>query len=135
MPKPILLVAAAALVDPDNRVLIARRPEGKSLGGLWEFPGGKIDAGETPEAALRRELAEELGIDVCETCLAPFTFASHAYADFHLLMPLFLCRNWEGEIEPREGQEVARVRPNKLSSYPMPPADAPLIPWLRDLLG
>jgi 8-oxo-dGTP diphosphatase len=128
-------VAAAALVDPDNRVLIARRPEGKSLGGLWEFPGGKIDAGETPEAALRRELAEELGIDVCETCLAPFTFASHAYADFHLLMPLFLCRNWEGEIEPREGQEVAWVRPNKLSSYPMPPADAPLIPWLRDLLG
>jgi 8-oxo-dGTP diphosphatase len=128
-------VAAAALVDPDNRVLIARRPEGKSLGGLWEFPGGKIDAGETPEAALRRELAEELGIDVCETCLAPFTFASHAYADFHLLMPLFLCRNWEGEIEPREGQEVAWVRPNKLSSYPMPPADAPLIPWLRDVLG
>jgi len=135
MTKPILLVAAAALVDRDNRVLISKRPEGKSLGGLWEFPGGKVDPGETPEAALRRELAEELAIDVCETCLAPFTFASHSYADFHLLMPLYLCRNWEGEIEPQEGQEIAWVRANRLSSYPMPPADAPLIPWLRDLLG
>jgi 8-oxo-dGTP diphosphatase len=135
MTKPILLVAAAALVDVDNRVLISKRPEGKSLAGLWEFPGGKVDPGETPEQALIRELAEELGIDVCETCLAPFTFASHTYHDFHLLMPLYLCRNWEGEILPREGQEVAWVRANKLSGYPMPPADTPLIPWLRDLLG
>jgi len=135
MTKPILLVAAAALVDRDNRVLISKRPEGKELAGLWEFPGGKVDPGETPEQALRRELAEELGIDVCETCLAPFTFASHTYAGFHLLMPLYLCRNWDGEIEPREGQEIAWVRPNRLSSYPMPPADAPLVPWLRDLLG
>jgi len=135
MTKPILLVAAAALVDRDNRVLISKRPEGKELAGLWEFPGGKVDPGETPEQALRRELAEELGIDVCETCLAPFTFASHTYAGFHLLMPLYLCRNWDGEIEPRESQEIAWVRPNRLSSYPMPPADAPLVPWLRDLLG
>jgi len=135
MTKPILLVAAAALVDRDNRVLISKRPEGKQLAGLWEFPGGKVNPGETPEAALRRELAEELGIDVCETCLAPFTFASHAYKDFHLLMPLFLCRNWEGEAEPQEGQEIAWVRAKRLADYPMPPADAPLIPWLRDLLG
>lgn len=135
MTKPILLVAAAALVDADNRVLLSKRPEGKTLAGLWEFPGGKVDAGETPEAALRRELREELGIEVCETCLAPFTFASHAYHDFHLLMPLFLCRNWEGEILPQEGQEVAWVRARRLADYPMPPADAPLVPWLRDLLG
>jgi 8-oxo-dGTP diphosphatase len=135
MTKPILLVAAAALVDRDNRVLISKRPEGKQLAGLWEFPGGKVNPGETPEAALRRELAEELGIDVCETCLAPFTFASHAYKDFHLLMPLFLCRNWDGEVEPQEGQEIAWVRAKRLADYPMPPADAPLIPWLRDLLG
>jgi 8-oxo-dGTP diphosphatase len=135
MTKPILLVAAAALVDVDNRVLICKRPEGKSLSGLWEFPGGKVDQGETPEAALIRELKEELGIEVCETCLAPFTFASHAYRDFHLLMPLYLCRNWEGEIAPQEGQEVAWVRAKRLADYPMPPADAPLIPWLRDLLG
>jgi 8-oxo-dGTP diphosphatase len=135
MTKPILLVAAAALVDSDNRVLICKRPEGKSLSGLWEFPGGKVDPGETPEAALSRELKEELGIEVCETCLAPFTFASHAYRDFHLLMPLYLCRNWEGEISPQEGQEVAWVRAKRLADYPMPPADAPLIPWLRDLLG
>lgn len=134
MTKPILLVAAAALVDVDNRVLISKRPEGKSLAGLWEFPGGKIDPGETPETALRRELAEELGIDVCETCLAPFTFASHTYQDFHLLMPLFLCRNWEGEAAPREGQEIAWVRAKRLADYPMPPADAPLVPWLRDFL-
>jgi 8-oxo-dGTP diphosphatase len=135
MTKPILLVAAAALVDPDNRVLISKRPEGKQLAGLWEFPGGKVAAGETPEEALRRELMEELGIDVCETCLAPFTFASHAYKDFHLLMPLFLCRNWEGDVEPQEGQEIAWVRARRLADYPMPPADAPLVPWLRDLLG
>lgn len=135
MTKPILLVAAAALVDSDNRVLICKRPEGKSLSGLWEFPGGKVDPGETPEAALSRELKEELGIEVCETCLAPFTFASHAYRDFHLLMPLYLCRNWEGEVSPQEGQEVAWVRAKRLADYPMPPADAPLIPWLRDLLG
>lgn len=135
MTKPILLVAAAALVDSDNRVLISKRPEGKSLSGLWEFPGGKVDAGETPEAALIRELKEELAIEVCETCLAPFTFASHAYRDFHLLMPLYLCRNWEGEITPQEGQEVTWVRAKRLVDYPMPPADAPLIPWLRDLLG
>jgi 8-oxo-dGTP diphosphatase len=135
MTKSILLVAAAALVDPDNRVLITKRPRGKSLAGLWEFPGGKVDPGETPEVALRRELREELGIDVCETCLAPFTFASHAYADFHLLMPLFLCRNWDGEVTAQEGQELAWVRANRLSSYPMPPADEPLIPWLRDFLG
>jgi 8-oxo-dGTP diphosphatase len=135
MTKPILLVAAAALIDADNRVLIAKRPEGKSLAGLWEFPGGKVSEGETPEEALRRELKEELSIDVCETCLAPFTFASHSYADFHLLMPLFICRNWDGEIEPREGQEIKWVRAMRLADYPMPPADAPLIPWLRDLLG
>ena len=135
MTKRLLLVAAAALVDPDNRVLIAKRPEGKSLAGLWEFPGGKVADGETPEAALRRELKEELAIDVCETCLAPFTFASHTYAEFHLLMPLYLCRNWEGEVTPLEGQEVAWVRANRLASYPMPPADLPLIPWLRDFLS
>jgi len=135
MTKPILLVAAVALVDRDNRVLIARRPEGKSLAGLWEFPGGKVGPGESPEEALRRELAEELGIEVCETCLAPYTFASHAYTDFHLLMPLFLCRAWEGEIAPREGQELRWVRAARLADYPMPPADQPLIPWLRDLLG
>jgi 8-oxo-dGTP diphosphatase len=135
MTKPILLVAAAALVDADNRVLIAKRPEGKSMAGLWEFPGGKVGPSETPEAALRRELKEELGIEVCETCLAPFTFASHAYADFHLLMPLFLCRNWDGDIAPLEGQEIKWVRATRLADYPMPPADLPLIPWLRDLLG
>ena len=135
MTKPILLVAAAALVDRDNRVLISKRPEGRSLAGLWEFPGGKVDPGETPEEALRRELKEELDIEVCETCLAPFTFASHTYETFHLLMPLYLCRNWEGEVTPLEGQEVAWVRANRLASYPMPPADLPLIPWLRDFLS
>ena len=131
----IILVAAAALVDVDNRVLIARRPAGKPMAGLWEFPGGKVEPGETPEAALCRELAEELSIDVCEKCLAPFTFASHAYETFHLLMPLYLCRQWEGEIAPREGQDIAWVRASKLTQYPMPPADLPLIPWLRDLLA
>ncbi|AHB47226.1 NTP pyrophosphohydrolase [Hyphomicrobium nitrativorans NL23] len=135
MTKPILLVAAAALVDTDNRVLLSKRPEGKQLAGLWEFPGGKVDPGETPEEALIRELDEELGIEVCDTCLAPFTFASHAYREFHLLMPLFLCRNWEGDVIPREGQEIAWVRAKRLADYPMPPADAPLVPWLRDLLG
>lgn len=132
--KPILLVAAAALIDVDNRVLIAKRPPEKSLAGLWEFPGGKVDQGETPEQALRRELWEELSIDVCETCLAPFTFASHSYEKFHLLMPLFLCRQWDGAISPTEGQEIKWVRANRLSTFPMPPADAPLIPMLRDQL-
>ncbi len=135
VPKPIILVAAAALIDVDNRVLIAERPAGKSMAGLWEFPGGKVAPGETPEAALIRELREELGIEVCETCLAPFTFASYGYDDFHLLMPLFLCRNWDGEIAPRESQRIKWVRPLKLADYPMPPADVPLIPMLRDLLA
>ncbi len=133
--RPILLVAAVALVDAENRVLIARRPEGKSMAGLWEFPGGKIDPGETPEQALIREIREELGIELCPTCLAPLTFASYAYEKFHLLMPLYLCRTWEGEIAAREGQEVKWVRALRLADYPMPPADEPLIPWLRDLLG
>jgi 8-oxo-dGTP diphosphatase len=132
---PIVLVAAAALIDVDNRVLIAERPTGKSMAGLWEFPGGKVGPGETPEAALIRELQEELGIEVCETCLAPFTFASHTYESFHLLMPLYLCRNWEGEITPREGQRIKWVRPLRLAGYPMPPADVPLIAMLRDLLA
>lgn len=135
MTRRIVLVAAAALIDPENRVLLAQRPVGKSMAGLWEFPGGKVEQGETPEAALRRELAEELAIEVCEKCLAPFSFASHGYDEFHLLMPLFLCRNWEGEITPREGQRIAWVRANRLSEYHMPPADLPLLPWLRDLLG
>lgn len=135
MTKPILLVVAAALVDADNHVMIAQRPPGKSMAGLWEFPGGKLNPGETPEAALRRELQEELAIEVCETCLAPFTFASHAYETFHLMMPLYICRNWEGEITPREGQEIAWVRANRLQNYPMPPADLPLLPFLRDLLS
>ena len=133
--KPILLVAAVALIDAENRVLIAMRPNGKSMAGLWEFPGGKVEANETPEAALQRELKEELGIEVCLECLAPFNFASHAYETFHLLMPLYICRTWEGELNPREGQKTKWVRAFDLSSYPMPPADLPLIPWLRDLLG
>lgn len=132
--KPILLVVAVALVDADNRVLIAKRPEGRSMAGLWEFPGGKLTPGETPEQALVRELKEELGIDVCLTCLAPFTFASHVYETFHLLMPLYLCRTWDGEIAPQEGQEIKWVRANRLQDYPMPPADLPLIPWLVDFL-
>lgn len=133
-PVRTVFVAAAALVDIDHRVLIAERPAGKSLAGLWEFPGGKIDAGETPEAALVRELDEELGIDITESCLAPFTFASHLYDDFHLLMPLYLCRVWRGTPEGREGQRLAWVRPNRLSEYPMPPADIPLVAMLRDFL-
>ena len=131
---PIVLVAAAALVDADGRVLIARRPDGRSMAGLWEFPGGKVAPGETPEAALIRELQEELGIDTRESCLAPIAFASHRYDDFHLLMPLYACRVWKGLPTPREGQELAWVRPPRLSDYPMPPADAPLIALLRDLL-
>jgi 8-oxo-dGTP diphosphatase len=130
----LLLVVAVALVDADNRVLIAQRPEGKQLAGLWEFPGGKLDPGERPEAALIRELHEELGIEVKEACLAPLTFASHAYDDFHLLMPLYICRRWEGQVHAREGQQLAWVRANKLRDYPMPPADIPLIPPLIDLL-
>ena len=135
MSRPILLVAAAALVDVDNRVLITRRPPGRPMAGLWEFPGGKVEADETPEAALRRELHEELGIDACPTCLSPLTFASHAYEAFHLLMPLYLCRQWDGTITAREGQELAWVRAARLTHYPMPPADEPLIAPLRDLLG
>lgn len=131
----ILLVAAAALVDSDDRVLIAQRPPGKALAGLWEFPGGKVDPGERPEACLIRELAEELGIVVKEECLAPLTFASHAYEEFHLLMPLWVCRRWEGFVRPLEGQAVKWVQPRQLRDYPMPPADAPLIPALIDLIG
>jgi 8-oxo-dGTP diphosphatase len=130
----IVLVSAVALIDADGRVLLAQRPEGKSMAGLWEFPGGKVEAGETPEAALIRELKEELGIDTWQSCLAPLTFASHAYSDFHLLMPLFACRKWQGTATPREGQTLAWVRPAALRDYPMPPADLPLIPILRDWL-
>ena len=133
-PQPLILVVAAALVDPDGRVLIAQRPEGKSMAGLWEFPGGKIEAGEPPEDALIRELAEELDIAVKEACLAPFTFVSHNYGDFHLLMPLFVCRRWEGEPRPRHHASLKWVRPKDLTQYPMPAADLPLIPMLRDLL-
>lgn len=130
----LTLVVACALIDTDNRVLIAQRPEGKTLAGLWEFPGGKLEPGERPEPALIRELAEELGITVQETCLAPLTFASHGYEDFHLLMPLYICRKWDGTVTPREGQQLAWVRANKLRDYPMPPADIPLIAHLTDLL-
>ncbi len=130
----VLLVVACALVDEDGRVLIAQRPEGKSLAGLWEFPGGKLDPGERPEMALIRELKEEIGIDVKEACLAPLTFASHAYPEFHLLMPLYICRRWDGVVTAREGQALKWVRPAKLRDYPMPPADEPLIPALIDLL-
>jgi len=129
-----VLVVAAALVDVDGRVLVARRPEGRSMAGLWEFPGGKVRDGELPETALVRELAEELGIDLTESCLAPFTFASHVYDDFHLLMPLYVCRVWKGTPTPREGQEVRWVRPPRLGDLDMPPADAPLVAMLRDLL-
>ena len=130
----ILLVAAVALVDPDGRVLIAKRPEGKTLAGLWEFPGGKVDPGETPEQALVRELHEELGIETATSCLAPIAFASHGYEKFHLLMPVFACRKWAGTPQPREGQTLKWVTPNDLSRYPMPPADLPLVGLLRDLL-
>jgi 8-oxo-dGTP diphosphatase len=131
----LLLVVAAALVDVDRRVLLAQRPKGKKLEGLWEFPGGKVDAGERPEDALIRELGEELGIAVKAACLAPLTFASHSYDDFHLLMPLYVCRKWEGFVQPLDGQTLKWVRPNDMRAYPMPPADEPLIPHLVDLLG
>jgi 8-oxo-dGTP diphosphatase len=130
----IVLVSAVALIDADGRVLLAQRPEGKSMAGLWEFPGGKVEPGESPEAALIRELKEELDIDTWQSCLAPLTFASHAYPEFHLLMPLFACRKWQGVATPREGQTLAWVRPSSLRDYPMPPADVPLIPILRDWL-
>ena len=129
-----VLVSAVALIDVDGRVLLAQRPPGKSLAGLWEFPGGKVEAGETPEAALIRELREELGIDTWKSCLAPLTFASHSYDDFHLLMPLFVCRKWNGIVQGREGQALKWVRAMDLKNYPMPPADIPLIPILRDWL-
>ncbi len=130
----LLLVAAVALVDADRRVLIAQRPEGKQLAGLWEFPGGKVEPGERPEETLIRELREELAISVKEPCLAPLTFASHRYPDFHLLMPLFICRRWEGTPQAVEHQALRWVEPTRLREYPMPPADEPLIPMLRDLL-
>ena len=130
----VVSVAACALIDADGRVLLAQRPEGKSMAGLWEFPGGKIEVGETPEQSLIRELEEELGIVVKEACLAPLTFASHSYPDFHLLMPLYVCRRWDGIVTAREGQQLAWVRPNRLRDYPMPPADVPLIPHLTALL-
>jgi 8-oxo-dGTP diphosphatase len=132
--KPVVLVAAVALVDTDGRVLLAERPAGKHLAGMWEFPGGKVQTGESPEAALIRELDEELGIDVEASCLAPFTFASYAYPEFHLLMPLYVCRKWAGIVTAREGQRLAWVRPARLGEYPMPPADKPLVAMLRDLL-
>jgi len=130
----LVLVAACALVDADGRVLIAQRPAGKAMAGLWEFPGGKIEPGEPPEQSLVRELREELGIVVNVDCLAPLTFASHAYPDFHLLMPLYVCRRWEGTVRALEGQKITWVRPNRLREYPMPPADEPLISHLMQLL-
>jgi 8-oxo-dGTP diphosphatase len=130
----LVLVAACALVDADGRVLLAQRPQGKPMAGLWEFPGGKVESGERPEETLIRELEEELGIVVREPCLAPLTFASHAYPDFHLLMPLYVCRRWEGTVTPREGQALAWVRPNRLRDYEMPPADVPLVSHLMALL-
>ena len=133
-PEKTVFVSAVALVDADHRVLIAQRPEGKSMAGLWEFPGGKVEAGETPEMALVRELKEELGIDITESCLAPFTFASFTYDDFHLMRPLYLCRVWKGDITPMENQQVKWVRPVRLGDYPMPPADVPLVAMLRDFL-
>jgi 8-oxo-dGTP diphosphatase len=132
--KPMLLVAACALVDVDGRVLICQRPEGKAMAGLWEFPGGKLEEGETPEACLIRELDEELGIKVTAACLAPFVFASHGYDSFHLLMPLYLCRRWDGFVTAREHKALAWVRPGQLSDYPMPAADVPLVAYLRDFL-
>jgi 8-oxo-dGTP diphosphatase len=130
----LILVAACALIDADGRVLIAERPPGKPMAGLWEFPGGKVESGEQPEETLIRELKEELGIDVKQECLAPLTFASHGYPDFHLLMPLYVCRRWEGIVAAREAQRLKWVRPNNLRDYPMPPADEPLIPHLTTLL-
>ncbi|MEO1317963.1 MAG: (deoxy)nucleoside triphosphate pyrophosphohydrolase [Pseudomonadota bacterium] len=130
----VVLVAAAALIDPDGRVLLAQRPEGKAMAGLWEFPGGKVEAGETPEACLIRELSEELGVSTVESCLAPMTFASHSYEDFHLLMPLYACRKWEGVARAREGQRLAWARKGALRDYPMPAADLPLIPIIQDWL-
>jgi 8-oxo-dGTP diphosphatase len=130
----IVLVAACALIDADGRVLIAQRPDGKTMAGLWEFPGGKVEPGERPEQTLIRELKEELGITVSEDCLAPLTFASHAYADFHLLMPLYVCRRWEGTVAAKEGQRLTWVRPNRLRDYDMPPADVPLVSHLMALL-
>jgi 8-oxo-dGTP diphosphatase len=134
VPLSVVLVVACALIDADGRVLIAERPGGKSMAGLWEFPGGKIEPGERPEETLIRELREELGITVREACLAPLAFASHTYETFHLLMPLYVCRRWEGMVEPREGQRLAWVRPNRLRDYPMPPADLPLIAHLTGLV-
>ena len=133
-PSPIVLVVAVALIDTDGRVLLARRPEGKPMAGLWEFPGGKVEPHETPEAALDRELREELGIEICVPCLSPLSFASHAYDDFHLLMPLYILRKWDGIVRPREGQQTKWVRPDKLRDYPMPPADVPLIAKLEEQL-
>ncbi len=129
-----VLVSAVALIDVEGRILLTQRPEGKSMAGLWEFPGGKVEPGETPEHALIRELQEELGIDTWESCLAPLTFASHSYEDFHLLMPLYACRKWQGFPQGREGQTLKWARVNELRNYPMPPADVPLIPILRDWL-
>lgn len=134
MTRPILLVAACALIDTDNRILLSKRPEGKALAGLWEFPGGKVEAGETPEETLVRELREELGIETKVPCLAPLTFASHTYETFHLLMPLYVCRRYEGIPRGAEGQEIKWVRASQLRDFPMPPADEPLIPFLQDLL-
>ena len=134
MSAKLVLVAACALIDVDGRVLLAQRPAGKPMAGLWEFPGGKVESGERPEDSLIRELKEELGIVVREACLAPLTFASHAYPEFHLLMPLFVCRRWDGLVTPREGQRLAWVRPNRLHEYPMPPAEEPLIAHLTALL-
>lgn len=130
----VILVSAVALIDPDGRVLLAQRPPGKSMAGLWEFPGGKVESGETPEVALIRELQEELGINTWESCLAPLTFASHTYEEFHLLMPLFACRKWEGIPQPKEGQALKWVAKGQLKDYPMPPADVPIVPILRDWL-
>ena len=133
--KPVVFVVAVALIDVDGRILLAQRPPGKKMAGLWEFPGGKVDVGETPETALVRELREELDIDTRRSCLAPLTFASHAYDDFHLLMPLYACRRWQGEVTKREHAELAWVRPVRLGDYPMPPADAPLVAMIQDIIG
>ncbi len=135
MSLKLVFVAACALVDPDGRVLLAQRPEGKPMAGLWEFPGGKVEPGERPEETLIRELREELGIAVAEPCLAPLTFASHSYETFQLFMPLWVCRRWEGSVQSLEGQQLAWVKPGRLRDYPMPAADEPLIPFLTELLG